>query len=245
MRTSYREHLDAFAHDLIIMCDQVHSVMSNASDALLRQDLQSAEKALSLVDELEIVRLRCEERAVQLLALEGPLARDLRQVISSIYIVEDMYRMGVLAKHVARTARRRHPEPAVPGPLTGYFEEMSRVTLEMSAKVREILIDPDVDVALVFGADDDAVDDLHEHLFTVLTKRAWPYSTTSAVDVTLLSRYYERYADHAVNVASRIVYLTTGLMPRDYMAKRREDEEEADIERRFEELERRFSRGGH
>lgn len=243
MRTSYREHLDAFAHDLIIMSDMVRDIMIQASDALLRGSLESAETALSLAEPLEEVRVRCDERAVELLALEGPVARDLRQVISSIYIVEDFDRMGALAMHIARAARRRHPDPAIPASLVGYFEEFSRLTQDMAEKTRDLLVDPDADVAMVLSDEDDAVDDLNDHLLTMLTQREWNHSTREAVDTAMLSRFYERYGDHCVNVAARIVYLTTGLMPQEYLAKKQHDEAESDFQARFEALERQFYRG--
>ena len=110
MRAAYREQLDNFSHDLIIMSTTVHKLMALASQALIKASLQPAEEAVSLRDELDEVRSRCEDRAVSLLALENPMAKDLRQVISSIYIVEDFYRMGRLSQHIATSARRRHPE---------------------------------------------------------------------------------------------------------------------------------------
>ncbi|AZA12831.1 phosphate uptake regulator PhoU [Corynebacterium choanae] len=221
MRSSYQERLDRFAQDLIVMCDTVQVIMQQAAKALLAQDLTAAEQALTLTDDLKPITQRCEERAVQLLALEGPLARDLRQVVSSIYIVEDISRMATLAKHIATTARLRHPAQVLPEPLVGYFEEYSRLAQEMTQKLGDLLTDPDdVDVAVVFGADDDAVDDIQKHLFLLLTARPWEHSTTQAVDVALLSRYFERYADHIVNVASRIIYLSTGMKPAEYLANR-------------------------
>lgn len=241
MRTAFREDLDEFAFDLTQLCDLVRGTLTKATTALLECDLQQAEECLSLSDELEEIRQRCESRAVELLALEGPLARDLRQVVSSIYIVDELDRMGALAMHIARTARRRHPASAVPEKLTGYFAEMARLDLEMLDKVRNLLVDPDADVAMVLLTDDDSVDDLHNHLITMLTRREWPYSTVEAVDVTLLNRYFERFADHTVNMASRIVYLTTGLTPTEYSARREEKESEADWARRFAEIEKRFS----
>jgi len=245
MRIAYREHLDNFAHDLIVMCDTVRSIMHNASEALLTVSLESAEDSLSSADALEEIRQRCEDRAVQLLALEGPVARDLRQVVSSIYIVEDFDRMAALAMHIAKAARRRHPEHAIPVQLLGYFKEMARLVEEMGEKTRDILVDPNADVALVLGEDDDAVDDLNEYMLTLLTQREWEHSTREAVDVALLARYYERYADHCVNVAARIVYLTSGLTPDEYTEKQERDRADADIAARFAELERQFSDRGH
>jgi len=243
MRIAYREHLDNFAHDLIVMCDTVRSIMANASDALIRASLESAEDAISSAEPLEEIRQRCEDRAVQLLALEGPVARDLRQIVSSIYIVEDFSRMAALAMHIAKAARRRHPEHALPEALQGYFKEMARLTEEMGEKTRDILVDPNADVALVLNEDDDAVDDLNEYMLTMLTMREWEHTTREAVDVALLSRYFERYADHCVNVAARIVYLTSGLSPDEYTEKQERDRADADMAARFAELERQFSQG--
>ncbi|MBZ8176364.1 phosphate signaling complex protein PhoU [Corynebacterium poyangense] len=243
MRTAYREHLDAFAHDLILMCDIVQETMTQASRALLQHSLEAAEDALSLSDQLEETRVRCDTRAIELLALEAPVARDLRQVISSIYIVEDFDRMAALGMHVARCARRRHPGAVLPEPIVGYFEELARLVADMGARVRDLLVDPDPEVAVVLGQDDDAVDDLHDHLMSMLTLREWPHSTCAAVDITLLARYYERFADHCVNVAARIVYLTTGMMKEEYLAERERSKEEEDFQRRFEDLERIYHRG--
>ncbi|WP_026196301.1 phosphate signaling complex protein PhoU [Corynebacterium lubricantis] len=243
MRTVYREHLDAFAHDLLVMCDSVRAIMDKASEALLRASLEKAEEALSIADPLEEIKVRCEERAVQLLALENPVASDLRQVVSSIYIVEDFDRMAALAMHIANTARRRHPEHAIPEEIRGYIEEMVRLVEDMGEKTHDLLVAPDADVALILNQDDDAVDDLNYFLLNMLTEREWKHSTKEAVDLTLVSRYYERYADHCVNVSARIVYLTTGLMPEEYIQKQETDRADAEMKQRFADLERQFTRG--
>ena len=148
MRNAYREELNAFAHDLIVMCDGVSAIMHKASQALLTAELQPAEEAISLSDELDEVRLRSEERAMELLALENPVAKDLRQVVSSIYIVEDLQRMSELAKHIANAARRRHPVQVIPSAYLGYFKELARLVEDMVTLTRDVLVDPDADVAL-------------------------------------------------------------------------------------------------
>ncbi|MFW9043673.1 phosphate signaling complex protein PhoU [Corynebacterium striatum] len=242
MRTAYREHLDDFSHDLIIMRDIVHTIMTKASEALLESELQSAEESLSLRDDLDEVRTRCEERAVLLLALENPMAKDLRQVVSSIYIVEDLYRMGRLAQHVASAARRRHPESVLPADCIGYFEELYRLVTDMSKKLREILVTPDPDTALRMASEDDAVDDINHYLLSYLTQREWKASVREAVETAQMTRYYERFADHCVAVAGRIIYLSTGLAPEEYMAKLSEEERDKEFESRMAELERQFRR---
>lgn len=241
MRTAYREHLNAFANDVLVLCDMVNSIMTKSADALLRASLASAEEALSQEEELRAVRSRCEERAVELLALEGPVERDLRQVVSSIYIVEDFRRMGALAMHIASSARRRHPEKAIPEELESYYRQLSELCIDMVSAVRDLLLTPDADRAAALNSDDDAVDNLHSSLMHILTQRPWEHSAREAVDAALIARFYERYADHCVNVAARIIYLTTGRNREDYLAQRNRTAQEEEFSRHLAELDRRFS----
>lgn len=242
MRAAYREHLDNFSHDLIVMCDTVRDIMDKASLALLQGALDSAEDALTMAEELDEIRARCSERAVKLLALENPMAQDLRQVVSSIYIVEDLYRMGRLSQHIADSARRRHPDAVVPANYIGYFEEMYRLTEEMGSVLHDILVTPDADLSVNLRADDDAVDDINSHILRILTQREWEGSVREAVETSQITRYYERYADHCVSVAGHIIYLTTGLLPNAYAEKLEEDKKDADFEARMADLERQFRR---
>lgn len=236
MRTAYTENLDAFAHEVLLMCDKVKEILNLASAGLLNCSLHKAEQALSLSDELEALRRSCSNRAMGLLALESPVARDLRQVVSSIYIVENFNSMGRLAKDIARIARNRHPEHAVPEECRPYISELTRLNVEMLNKVRDLLIHPNADHAVTFEEDDDAVDDIHRYLMQMLTTKDWKASTREAVELALMAKYFERFGDHAVDVASRIVFLTTGLEPDAYLDQRSREEKSADISRQFQEL---------
>ncbi|MBP3089203.1 phosphate signaling complex protein PhoU [Corynebacterium sp. sy017] len=242
MRTAYQESLDVFAHDLIIMCDTVSVLLGKASKALIGQSLQEAEDALSLSDDLNEIQARCTQRAIDLLVLEAPIARDLRQVISSIHIVQDFSRMGTLMQHTAKSARRRYPEFTVPEEYLGYFQEIIRLCTSMLGQIRDILIAPDPEDALKLQEDDDAVDDLHRHLMAILTTRPWKYTTKEAVDMALIARYFERFADHCVNVAAQIIFLVTGLDSSAYLDERKAQEAEKEFAQRFQQLEKQFSR---
>lgn len=216
MRRAYKDRLNDFNHSLLLMADFVRTSMTDASSALLNADIATAERVISNVDTINELREKGESSAFQLLALESPVARDLRYVISGLHIVDNFVRMAALSMHVAKVARRRHPAHAVPEPISGYFAEMSRLGILNVESLREILDTVNVEQALQLGKDDDAVDDIHHHLFQLTTEREWPFSTREAVDVTLLSRYYERYSDHAVSIADRVIYMGTGQQPKEY-----------------------------
>lgn len=240
MRTVYQEQMRTFAHDLSLMSDRVRTMMSEACLALFDADIEKAETVLSSIDGVEELRKKAEQTSFELLALEGPVARDLRQVVSGTYIVEDLTRMAALAVHVARTARRHHPDHTLPEQIEPYFREMARLTDEIGAKLHDVLVTYDPEKAMELALDDDAVDDLHEHMFQLTTKREWPFPVSVAVDVTLLSRFFERYSDHAVNIGTRVVYLATGKQPEEYETTRRTEEQQETMREQFDEIRRRY-----
>jgi phosphate transport system protein len=213
MRTAYHEQLDALTAQLGEMCGLAGVAMERATQALLQADLVLAEQVISEHDQITALSAHSEETAFVLLALQAPVASDLRAVVGSIQIVADVDRMGALALHVAKIARRRHPQHALPEEVNGYFAEMGRVAVELGNAAQEVLVTRDPEKAARLRDEDDAMDDLHRHLFTVLMDRDWKYGLTAAVDVTLLSRFYERFADHAVEVGRRVIFQVTGKLP--------------------------------
>lgn len=213
MRTAYHEQLEALTNRLAEMCGLAGVAMERATQALLQADLALAEQVITDHDQIATLSARAEEDAFVLLALQAPVAGDLRAVVSSIQIVADVDRMGALALHVAKIARRRHPQPALPEEVNGYFAEMGRVAVELGHNAQEVLLTKDPEKAARIREEDDAMDDLHRHLFTVLMDREWKHGVAAAVDVTLLGRFYERFADHTVEVARRVIFQVTGNNP--------------------------------
>lgn len=213
MREVYQEQLGKLADELASMSKMAGTAMERATQALLESDLQLAEQVIEEDVRVDETRASAEESAFGLLALQAPVAGDLRTVISSIHAAEDLERMGDLALHVAKTARRRHPHPVLPPDVQPYFAEMGRIAVKLSGRVLSVLQTQDVEAARGLEEDDDEMDDLHRHLFTVMMSPDWSHGVAAAVDVTLLGRFYERFADHAVSVARRIVFIVTGEMP--------------------------------
>lgn len=187
--------------------------MAKATRSRLEAARPRAEEGIPSDVRIDDLRAAAEERAFALLALQAPVATDLRTVISAIHGAGDIERMGDLALHVAQAARRRHPQPVLPAEVAPYFAEMGRVGCALATKAGEVIRTRDLERAAQLESDDDAMDDLHRHMFTVLMDREWSHGVGPAVDITLLARFYERYADHAVAVARRIVYVVTGRMP--------------------------------
>jgi phosphate transport system protein len=187
--------------------------MERATQALLQADLVLAEQVIGDHENIIAASARAEEAAFVLLALQAPVAGDLRAIVGSIQIVADVERMGALALHVAKIARRRHPQHTLPEEVNGYFAEMGRIAVDLGASAREVLLSRDPDQARLIREEDDAMDDLHRHLFSVMMDREWKHGVAAAVDVTLLGRFYERFADHAVEISRRVIFQVTGHLP--------------------------------
>src|SRR3954451_6127851 len=213
MRTAYHEQLDALTAQLGEMCGLAGSAMECATQALLQADLVLAEQVITDHEQIAAMSAKAEESAFVLLALQAPVAGDLRAIVGSIPIVADVDRMGALALPVAKIARRRHPQHALPEEVNGYFAEMGRVAVELGNSAQEVLITRDPEKAARIREEDDAMDELPRHLFTVLMDKEWKPGLAAAVDVTLLGRFYERFADHAVKVARRVIFQVTGKHP--------------------------------
>lgn len=213
MREVYQEQLNRLSEELSAMCDMAAVAMRKATTALMEADLALAEQVIDEDLNLDDARARCEEHAFGLLALQAPVAGDLRTVISSIHAAEDLERMGDLALHVAKAARRRHPQHVLPDQVRSYFSEMGRVAVLLAEGAGEVIRNQDIQAARDLEDADDEMDDLHRHLFSVMMSAEWEHGVAAAVDMTLLGRYYERFADHTVSVARRVVFVVTGKMP--------------------------------
>ncbi|MFJ8040625.1 phosphate signaling complex protein PhoU [Kitasatospora sp. NPDC096147] len=210
MRDAYHEELDSISDSLVEMARLVGSAMGRATTALLDADLELAESVIAADEKINALHHDLENRAIDLLARQQPVATDLRIVVTSLRMSSDLERCGDLARHVAKVARLRYPETAVPNDLHPILLEMGQLAQRLVAKAGLVIATKDVDKALELEQDDDAIDALHRELFSHLLDDRWQHGIETAVDVTLVGRYYERFADHAVSVAKRVVFLVTG-----------------------------------
>ncbi|MDP5181370.1 phosphate signaling complex protein PhoU [Blastococcus sp. BMG 814] len=210
MRDSYHEELDDINACLVEMANSVGSQMSTATTALLDADVALADLVIAGDDQIDATRENIEQRTFTLLARQQPVAGDLRTITTAMRIVADLERMGDLAAHIAKVARMRFPDHAVPQEVRPAFLEAGNVAELLITKTATVIAKRDVEAAQELETDDDAMDQIHRGLFRQLLSEDWPHGIESAIDITLLGRYYERFADHAVSVARRVCYLVTG-----------------------------------
>lgn len=209
MRDSYHEALDGVTEHLVSMTRSVATMIERASSALLDSDLAKAESVIAADEEIDGMERELEARCLELLALQQPVATDLRLVTGALRMTSTLERMGDLARHIAKIARMRYPDSAVPESLRPIFVDMAKQVSTMGQRVGDVVADQDLTLAYEIERLDDGVDDLHRQLLLSLLDD-WAGTVDQAVDVTLMARFYERYADHAVSIARRIVFAATG-----------------------------------
>jgi phosphate transport system protein len=213
MRTAYHKQLDDLATRLGDMCGLAGVAMKRATQALLEADLDAAEQVIRGQERLISMRAQAEKEAFALLALQQPVAGELRAIFSSIQIIADTERMGALAVHVAEIARREYPKRVLPEEVRDCFAEMGKVAITLGDSAKQVLISRDPQQAATLREQDQAMDDLYSHLFTVLMDREWKHSISVGVEAALLGRFYERFGDHAVEIGRRVIFMDSGVLP--------------------------------
>ena len=210
MRERFQEDLDGVSSTLVEMAELVKIAIENATTALLTADLTLAEKVIAEDLIIDQIQHDLDARTISLIAQQGPVATDLRTLVTSLRMSADLERMGDLAHHIAKSARMRYPSTAVPPELSLTIEEMSRVCVKIIEKVALVIKNRDTERALELERDDDEIDGLHRRIIQTLLDPNWKHGVETAIDMTLLGRYYERCADHAVSIARRVYFLVTG-----------------------------------
>ncbi|HEY7854441.1 MAG TPA: phosphate signaling complex protein PhoU [Aquiluna sp.] len=210
MRIVFQQELGEVQSRLVTLANEAKTIMEKASKAFLDSDVAMADEALALTDANEERALDLDELVIKVLATQSPVARDLRILVSALRMSASLERMGSLASHIAAIARYRYPGSAIPASLRPVFEEMSRIDIELAGKAANLLGNTDLDLAREIQARDEAVDMLHRKVFDVVLAPDWSENAMFTVDVTLASRYFERFADHVVDISSKVSFLQTG-----------------------------------
>ena len=210
LRSAFQDELDGVTATLVELSSIVSQAIDKATHALLTANLAEAEEVIAADDRVDDIQHELDARIIDIIARQQPVASDLRALVTALRMSADLERMGDMAHHVAKITRLRHPNAAVPSELLLTIEEMGKVAKSISDKAGSVINSRDIDKALELERDDDEMDKLHRKLFTTLLDENWAHGTESAIDITLIGRYYERFADHAVSVARRVYFLVTG-----------------------------------
>jgi len=210
LRTAFQDELDGVTQTLVDLSALVTDAIEKATHALLTADLAEAEAIIKSDDQIDQIQHDLDARIIDIIARQQPVASDLRALVTALRMSADLERMGDMAHHVAKITRLRHPQGAVPSELLLTIEEMGKVAKLLSQKPGEVISSKDIEKAVELETDDDQMDKLHRQLFIALLDDNWAHGIETAIDITLIGRYYERYADHAVSVARRVYFQVTG-----------------------------------
>lgn len=210
MRDLFDTELQRHHELLVTMTQKVEAAVQRASTALLQGDRILAEQVIDADVELDALQREVDALGLEILARQQPVATDLRMVVTALRMGTTLERMGDLAVHIAKLARRRHPDTCVPPQLEAIFQEMAAITAKLAADVGQVIADRDLGMARQVHASDDRLDELHRLVFATMLAEQWQEPTSTTIDMTLGSRFFERFGDHAVALAGRVVYLVTG-----------------------------------
>jgi phosphate transport system protein len=210
IRSVFQDELDGVSQTLFELSVMVSDSMAKATRAIMEKNLSLAEEVISYDEKIDTVQHDLDARIIDIIARQQPVASDLRALITALRMSADLERMGDLAHHVAKVVRLRHPAPAVPDQVIKLVEAMGVTAEKIATKTGVVISTRDTALAAQVEKDDDEMDLLHRQLISALIAPSWEHGVETAIDLTLLGRYYERYADHAVSVARRVIFLVTG-----------------------------------
>jgi len=210
IRSVFQDELDNVSQSLVDLTAMVSASMTKATTAILSCDLKLAEEVIATDVKIDDYQHENDSRIIDIIARQQPVARDLRALVTALRMGSDLERMGDLSHHVAKVARLRHPNAAVPPELVAIIEAMGVAAVAITETTGVVIATRNTEMALEIERDDDVMDDLHRKLIAVLIEPTWKHGIETAIDLTLLGRYYERYADHAVSISRRVYFLVTG-----------------------------------
>ena len=210
MREVFQQELHEVQSRLVEISKLVTISIENATNAFGNSDVVLAEQVIDEDARIDELALSLDELAIQILARQQPVARDLRVVVSALRISASLERMGDMSEHIAQLARYRFPDKAVPKGLRSTFRDMGELDVQISRKLTELLETQEVALVEEIRNLDDEIDNLHLRVFDKVLGETWKGDTVGTVDATLASRYHERFADHAVSISKKVIYLSTG-----------------------------------
>ncbi len=213
MRTEFHAQLDRLTAELGEMCGIAAGTAADATTAVLVGDAAAARRVRSQLSSLDELNAQVDRRAFSLLARHAPVAHDLRLVMTAFGIAANADRMGALATNIAGIGTRARTGVAVPAATLGLFADMGRHAVDLAERAQRAVIAGDTVEAARIQQGDEAMNDLNRQLLGAVLNDSWPDGVASATDVALLGRFYERFADHTVDIARKVIFQASGRTP--------------------------------
>lgn len=210
MRDVFQQELQEVQQRLVEIAELVAEAMRKGTTAFQESDIALAEQVIEEDARIDELALTLDELAIQILARQQPVARDLRVVVSALRISASLERMGDMAEHLAQLTRYRFPDKVIAKGLRSTFKEMGELDIKIAEKLIKMLKTQDMKFVDAIRDIDDKIDALHLSVFSKVLDQAWGGTSMDTVDATLASRYYERFSDHAISIARKVKYLSTG-----------------------------------
>jgi phosphate transport system protein len=210
MRKLFQEDLHHVGDQLTDIAMRVAEAMEKAYRSFEAADVQLADEVIASDTRIDAQQHDLDEKAIQLLALQGPVAADLRLIVGALRMSTSLERMGDLARHIAQLTRLRYPDPVSPAPLVPVFREMAVKDVAIAKRLVELMESRELGLVSEIFALNEQINELHAGIFTTIAKPEWAASPASTADAILASRFLERFGDHGVSVARKVQYLVTG-----------------------------------
>lgn len=210
MRKLFQEDLHNLGDQLADIAALVAEAMDKAYRSFESADVQLAEEVIAADARIDAKQNDLDEKAIELLALQGPVASDLRLIVGALRMSTSLERMGDLARHIAQLTRLRYPDPVSPEPLVPVYREMAQKDVLLAKKLVELLVTRQLSLVSEIFALNEQINELHAGIFTTIARSDWDAAAAVTADSTLASRFFERFGDHGVSVAKKIQYLVTG-----------------------------------
>lgn len=210
MREVFHDTLEDIQNRLVEIAELVATAIEKATQAFETGDVALAEQVIADDDQIDELVISTDEIAIETLAMQQPVAQDLRVIITALRASASLERMGDLAEHIAQLVRQRYPERAIPKGMKKTFRRMGELDVEVAHTLVQLLRTQDLAYATKIRDTDDDIDELHASVYERVLGDTFAGEVSGAIDATLASRYHERFADHAVSVAKKVIYLATG-----------------------------------
>ncbi len=214
MRKSFHRDLDEIRSDMVKMAAMATEMMTRATDALLDADMLMAQAIIDHDDDIDVLSRSIEDRCFRLLALQGPMAADLRALAASMRINGDLERSADLAVNIVKGARRIYGHE-LPPRLRGIISQMSEEAVRMIRLATDAYAETNGPLGAALNDIDNRLDQLQSEFVEAMFEAHGDdeLSLQPAVQLALIARYYERIGDHAVNIGERVAFMASGEAP--------------------------------